>query len=328
MKTKPVVFLSARVHPGESNASWAIKGVIEFLTGPSSEALALRRQLVFKIVPMLNPDGVVHGNYRCSLAGVDLNRNWMTPDRTKHPTIFYVKRLIKALAAERPLLLFCDFHGHSSQKDVVLYGCDEAECNLTSSGGKDDADSDDASDPDDDALDLSVPSAPSDKPPVPLTGDWAWMNARGRERIFAALCQRRAPQYYSYDRSTWTVTKAKVGASRVAMWRELKMIHAFTLEASFCGPSTGAMSGQHYNTSDFEDIGKMFCLALYDLVDKEQVAVYTALADVHHALNKNPTRRKREAQVCSKACYRLADTHTCTSEIVLLGGEQHSTVCV
>ena len=29
-----------------------------------------------KVVPMLNPDGVINGNYRCSLAGVDLNRVW------------------------------------------------------------------------------------------------------------------------------------------------------------------------------------------------------------------------------------------------------------
>jgi len=27
-----------------------------------------------QIVPMLNPDGVINGSYRCSLAGVDLNR--------------------------------------------------------------------------------------------------------------------------------------------------------------------------------------------------------------------------------------------------------------
>lgn len=26
---------------------------------------------------MVNPDGVIHGNSRCNLAGLDLNRNWM-----------------------------------------------------------------------------------------------------------------------------------------------------------------------------------------------------------------------------------------------------------
>jgi hypothetical protein len=32
------VFLSARVHPGESNSSWMMKGIIDFLTGESKES--------------------------------------------------------------------------------------------------------------------------------------------------------------------------------------------------------------------------------------------------------------------------------------------------
>jgi murein tripeptide amidase MpaA len=28
---------------------------------------------------MINPDGVINGNSRCSLAGVDLNRFWNDP---------------------------------------------------------------------------------------------------------------------------------------------------------------------------------------------------------------------------------------------------------
>ena len=66
---KKGVFISARVHPGESNASWMMKGVIDFLVGNSPEAAALRDNFVFKIIPMLNPDGVINGNYRCSLVG-------------------------------------------------------------------------------------------------------------------------------------------------------------------------------------------------------------------------------------------------------------------
>ena len=49
-------------------------GMLDFLTGGSAEADALRRELLFLVVPMLNPDGVIIGNYRCSLAAVDLNR--------------------------------------------------------------------------------------------------------------------------------------------------------------------------------------------------------------------------------------------------------------
>jgi murein tripeptide amidase MpaA len=67
--SKKGVFLSARIHPGETNSSWMMKGILEFLTSNCAEARALREHFVFKIVPILNPDGVINGNYRCSLSG-------------------------------------------------------------------------------------------------------------------------------------------------------------------------------------------------------------------------------------------------------------------
>ena len=68
-RAKKGVFLSARVHPGESNSSWMMKGVLEFLCSTAPGAKALRENFVFKIIPIVNPDGVINGNYRCSLAG-------------------------------------------------------------------------------------------------------------------------------------------------------------------------------------------------------------------------------------------------------------------
>lgn len=53
-----------------------IEGVIDFLTSNTPEAQYLRNNCIFKIVPMVNVDGVIHGNNRCSLLGVDLNRRW------------------------------------------------------------------------------------------------------------------------------------------------------------------------------------------------------------------------------------------------------------
>ena len=55
-------------------ASYVIEYIIEFLAGNQHEARILRENFIFKIVPMLNIDGVINGNYRCNLAGVDLNR--------------------------------------------------------------------------------------------------------------------------------------------------------------------------------------------------------------------------------------------------------------
>jgi murein tripeptide amidase MpaA len=51
-----------------------MKGLIDYLISDDPGALFLRETFVFKIIPMLNPDGVVVGNYRCSLSGHDLNR--------------------------------------------------------------------------------------------------------------------------------------------------------------------------------------------------------------------------------------------------------------
>lgn len=43
---------------------------------------------------MLNIDGVINGNYRCNLGGVDLNRQWINPQKSLHPTIFALKNVL------------------------------------------------------------------------------------------------------------------------------------------------------------------------------------------------------------------------------------------
>ena len=124
LRARKGVVVSARVHPGESNSSYMMKGVIDYLTGPSLDAKILRDNFVFKIVPMLNPDGVIVGNYRCNLAGVDLNRTWDAPSRKLNPTIFYLKQMIRRFMDDRELILFCDLHGHSRKMNVFMYGCE------------------------------------------------------------------------------------------------------------------------------------------------------------------------------------------------------------
>lgn len=121
---KKVIVLSARVHPGESQASWMMRGTIDFLVGQSDEAKLLRRLYVFRIVPMLNPDGVFYGNNRCGLSACDLNRQWSRPNKTLHPTVFATKSMIRTEHARSKVLLYCDLHGHSRKKNIFMYGCD------------------------------------------------------------------------------------------------------------------------------------------------------------------------------------------------------------
>jgi len=66
---RKAIILTGRVHPGETNASWIVEGLIDYLVSNDEGAKKLRNTFVFKIIPMLNPDGVIIGNYRCSLTG-------------------------------------------------------------------------------------------------------------------------------------------------------------------------------------------------------------------------------------------------------------------
>uniref|UniRef100_W5K071 Cytosolic carboxypeptidase 2 n=1 Tax=Astyanax mexicanus TaxID=7994 RepID=W5K071_ASTMX len=124
-RNKQAVVVTARVHPGETNGSWMMQGFLDFLLGDSLDARLLRETFVFKVVPMLNPDGVVVGNYRCSLAGCDLNRNYRTLLRDSFPCVWYTRNMVKKLVAEREVVLYCDFHGHSRKNNVFMYGCND-----------------------------------------------------------------------------------------------------------------------------------------------------------------------------------------------------------
>ncbi|XP_054828802.1 cytosolic carboxypeptidase 2 isoform X2 [Eublepharis macularius] len=120
---KKAVVLSARVHPGETNSSWVMRGFLDFILSDSLDAQLLRDLFIFKVVPMLNPDGVIVGNYRCSLAGRDLNRNYKTVLKESFPCIWHTRAMIKRVFEEREILLYCDFHGHSRKNNIFMYGC-------------------------------------------------------------------------------------------------------------------------------------------------------------------------------------------------------------
>ena len=62
MKT-PVVFIMARAHSAETPSSFICQGFIDFLLSGHEIAKVLRSYIVFKIVPVINPDGAFLGKY-------------------------------------------------------------------------------------------------------------------------------------------------------------------------------------------------------------------------------------------------------------------------
>ncbi|CAE7219431.1 agtpbp1, partial [Symbiodinium sp. KB8] len=120
---RQALVFSARVHPGEANASWVMRGLLEAVTGPTPSARWIRRHYVTYVVPMLNPDGVINGHHRTNLAGLDLNRQWAEPSRERSPTVWHLRALLLSLARQRRgPVLFTDFHGHSRRRNVFMFG--------------------------------------------------------------------------------------------------------------------------------------------------------------------------------------------------------------
>ena len=59
---KEIIFISSRVHSGEVPAQHAFKGILDFLMDAKDlRAKELRRRYVFKMIPILNPDGMSTG---------------------------------------------------------------------------------------------------------------------------------------------------------------------------------------------------------------------------------------------------------------------------
>ncbi|XP_073435266.1 cytosolic carboxypeptidase 6 isoform X2 [Dendrobates tinctorius] len=98
--------------------------IIDFLVSQHPTAKSLRDHLIFKIAPMLNPDGVYLGNYRCSLMGFDLNRHWQDPSPWAHPTLYGVKQLILEMhnSPKTSLEFYIDIHAHSTMMNGFMYG--------------------------------------------------------------------------------------------------------------------------------------------------------------------------------------------------------------
>jgi len=119
---RPLIFLSARVHPGETPGQFAFLGLMRFLLSADPRARELRERFVFKLVPMLNPDGVARGHHRTNSRGLDLNRCYTNPNYEEHEGVWLTKRILSHWAAQKRLLMVVDFHGHPSRRGCFLLG--------------------------------------------------------------------------------------------------------------------------------------------------------------------------------------------------------------
>ncbi|OXA61045.1 cytosolic carboxypeptidase 2-like isoform X2 [Folsomia candida] len=217
---KPAIVISARVHPGETQSSYMMKGIIDFLTSNCPQAKELRDRFIFKLIPMLNPDGVIVGNSRCCLLGQDLNRQYRTVLREAFPQIYQTKVLLRRLAETNGIFLYCDIHGHSRRNNVFIYGCENRK----------------------------------------------FPEKKLIEQVFPLMMHKNSADKFSFQNCKFRVQKNKEGTGRVFAWT-LGVTNSFTLEISLGGSTMPSRPYTHFNTADYEAVGRHFCETLIDFSD-------------------------------------------------------------
>lgn len=114
--------ITGRQHPPELTGAFALRDFTGRLMEDDPLAARFRAEYGLLIVPMLNPDGVAHGNWRHDTAGTDLNRDWGPFAR---PETRLVKTALDELTGQgAPPAMVLDFH--STWRDVLYTQPDDA----------------------------------------------------------------------------------------------------------------------------------------------------------------------------------------------------------
>jgi hypothetical protein len=119
--SRDLVVILGRQHPPEITGSLALMAFVDTLAEESEAARRFRRRFQVLVVPLMNPDGVELGHWRCNLNGIDLNRDWA---KFSQPETRCVREEIQRLVSvgKRPSLLL-DFH--STDHDVFYTQADD-----------------------------------------------------------------------------------------------------------------------------------------------------------------------------------------------------------
>lgn len=116
-----LVVLLGRQHPPEVTGAIAMEAFVDRIAELVATDPALGQRYQFLVIPLLNPDGVAHGNWRANLGGRDLNRDW---GEFSQPETQAVKRWLDGLAPDIRPVLMLDFH--STYANLFYVQGDEA----------------------------------------------------------------------------------------------------------------------------------------------------------------------------------------------------------
>lgn len=320
------VFLTARIHPGESNGSYVMHGVIDFLVSGHPAAQQLLETNIIKIVPMVNIDGVVEGFYRAGIGGTDLNRVWVNPDPSLHPVVCAIKELVSNIQKERKISIYVDFHGHSRLHGTFAYGCpndiekdnntnfdfilpdndndidNDNDLNLNfvnNDENNDNNNNNNNEEEDDDGSTDLYNFIISDKKSKKLNTLQTHQKTESENDFKNSMdnsfknIERIFPRMISYltDAFSWgncvfSFPKERKAASRIVMRKEFNIVQSFTIESSFGGIANGPRAGILYDESIWKELGTKCAESLFHLLT--QSSLYQLCKKEMHFLSPPP----------------------------------------
>lgn len=124
-ESKKRVWIHGRSHPSEAPSSWHLEAIIDEITSDSPFAIELRKNTIFFIVPIINPDGVKGGFSRSTSTGVNIEINWDRPDSLTMPEVKALKKALDSVTSIAPLDLLLNMH--SQIANSITYWIHKAE---------------------------------------------------------------------------------------------------------------------------------------------------------------------------------------------------------
>ena len=120
---KHIIFITARVHPGETPGTLTFNGILKTLiNGDAPINKLLLDNFIFKLIPIINVDGVSNGYFRLNTEGYNLNRCYLGPSQKLNPENFAITKLFYYYSSNYKIRYYFDLHADMNTRGVYTFG--------------------------------------------------------------------------------------------------------------------------------------------------------------------------------------------------------------
>ena len=120
---KHIIFITARVHPGETPGTLGFNGILKTLIDSNNQInKLLLDNFIFKLIPIINVDGVSNGYFRLNTEGYNLNRCYLGPSQKIFPENYAITKLFYFYSSNYKVRYYFDLHADMNTRGVYTFG--------------------------------------------------------------------------------------------------------------------------------------------------------------------------------------------------------------